>query len=163
MTLGSTQATRNGVPFQMDVAPYAENNRTYIPIRYIAEFFGQKVEWIGEQQHVRITEDKSVAEGSNLEHWALAMSAVLNYENNPHEAMLFGGKQRFGTDPVGGTSTNQLGMTGPDMGRKILREITSRYDGSYTLEIRDGQAVSTVMVRLPEPKHPPEEDTHALF
>ena len=36
--------------------------------------------------------------------------------------MLFGGKQRFGTDPVGGTSTNQLGMTGPDMGRKILRE-----------------------------------------
>ncbi len=52
---------------------------------------------------------------------------------------------------------------GHGFGRKILREITSRYDGSYTLEIRDGQAVSTVMVRLPEPKHPPEEDTHALF
>ena len=134
MTLGSTQATRNGVPFQMDVAPYAENNRTYIPIRYIAEFFGQKVEWLADQQHVRITEDKSVAEGSNLEHWALAMSAVLNYENNPGEAMLFGGKQRFGTDPVGGSSTNRLGMTGPDMGRKILREGWGIIDRAALLE-----------------------------
>lgn len=61
---------RNGEPFQMDEAPYAENNRTYIPIRYIAECFGQSVEWNGGQQHVVIQEDKSVAGDSNLEAWA---------------------------------------------------------------------------------------------
>ena len=72
MTLDRTEALRNGEPFQMDVAPYAENNRTYIPIRYIAECFGQSVEWNGGQQHVVIQEDKSVAGDSNLEAWALA-------------------------------------------------------------------------------------------
>ena len=61
MTLGETTALQNGVPLQMDVAPYAENSRTYIPIRYIAEFFGQKVEWLPEKRQVAITEDKSAA------------------------------------------------------------------------------------------------------
>ena len=122
MTLDSSSALRNGKPFQMDVAPYAENNRTYIPIRYIAEFFGQKVEWNGAQQHVVITEDKSVAGDSNLEAWALAMGALLNYENNPKEAALFGGKTRFGAGPVGGDVTNRHETTGPDFGRKILRD-----------------------------------------
>lgn len=122
MTLDSTTAYRNYNPFQMDVAPYAENNRTYIPIRYIAEFFGQKVEWNGAQQHVVITEDKSVAGDSNLEAWALAMGALLNYENNPNEAHLFGGKTRFGANPVGGQVSNRLETTGPDFGRQILSE-----------------------------------------
>ena len=122
MTLDSTAALRNGAPFQMDVAPYAENNRTYIPIRYIAEFFGQKVEWNKAQQHVIITEDRSAAGDSNLEDWALAMGALLNYENNPGEAHLFGGKTRFGAGPVGGAVSNRLESTGPDFGRRILSE-----------------------------------------
>ncbi len=122
MTLDSTTASRNGVPFEMDAAPYAENNRTYIPIRYIAEFFGQKVEWRQEQQHVVITEDKSAVGNSNLEAWALAMGALLNYENNPAQAHLFGGKARFGAGPVGGEVTNLLETTGPDFGRQILSQ-----------------------------------------
>lgn len=120
LTLDSTLAYQNGVPFRMDVAPYVENSRTYIPIRYIAEFFGQKVEWNGAQQHVIITEDKAAAGDSNLEAWALAMGALLNYENNPNEAGLFGGKARFGANPVGGEVSNQLETTGPDFGRQIL-------------------------------------------
>lgn len=122
MTLDRTEALRNGEPFQMDVAPYAENNRTYIPIRYIAECFGQSVEWNGGQQHVVIQEDKSVAGDSNLEAWALAMGALLNYENNPQEAHLFGGKRRFGANPVGGVVSNRLETTGPDFGRRILAD-----------------------------------------
>lgn len=44
-------------------------------------------------------------------------------------------------------------------GRKILREITERYGGSYTLEIRDGQATAVAMVCLPEETAslPPEQ------
>lgn len=42
--------------------------------------------------------------------------------------------------------------TGHGFGRKILREITARYDGSYTLEYGDGRAVATAMVRLPAQK-----------
>lgn len=122
MTLGSRQAARNGEPFTMDVAPYAENNRTYIPIAYIAPFFGQEVEWISKQQHVRITEDKSVVGSSNMESWALAMGALLNYANKSGQTDLFGGKSRFGTGAVGGEVSNVLETTGVDFGRKILRE-----------------------------------------
>lgn len=41
---------------------------------------------------------------------------------------------------------------GHGFGRKILREITARYDGSYTLEYGDDWAVATAMVCLPAPK-----------
>lgn len=38
---------------------------------------------------------------------------------------------------------------GHGFGQKILREITARYDGSYTLEYGQGRAVATAMVSLP--------------
>lgn len=47
---------------------------------------------------------------------------------------------------------------GHGFGRKILREITARYDGSYTLEYGDGRAVATAMVCLPAPKEETRDD-----
>lgn len=79
MTLNSTTATIDGKTVEMDVAPYAVDGRTLLPARYVAEFFGQKVEWDGEKRQVLITEDKSVADGSNLEQWALAMGLIYTY------------------------------------------------------------------------------------
>lgn len=46
---------------------------------------------------------------------------------------------------------------GHGFGRKILREITARYDGSCTLEYGDGRAVATAMVCLPAPKEEPSD------
>lgn len=79
MTLDSTTATVDGQAVEMDVAPYATNGRTLLPARYVAEFFGQKVDWDGETHRVLITEDKSVAEGSNLEQWTMAMGMYYIY------------------------------------------------------------------------------------
>ena len=79
MTLNSTTATIDDRIVEMDVAPYATNGRTLIPARYVAEFFGQKVDWDGEKRRVLITEDKSVVGDSNLEAWALPMGAMLTY------------------------------------------------------------------------------------
>lgn len=39
-TFGSTTYTLNGVEKTMDVAPYAKDNRTYMPIRYVAYALG---------------------------------------------------------------------------------------------------------------------------
>ena len=47
MTVDSKTAYVNGEPVEMDVAPYITNGRTLIPARYVAEFFGQKVDWDG--------------------------------------------------------------------------------------------------------------------
>jgi hypothetical protein len=77
MVIDDPTAYVNGKPVAMDVAPTIMEDRTMIPAAYVAAFFGQKVEWDGETRRVYITEDKSVAEGSNLEAWALPMGSML--------------------------------------------------------------------------------------
>ena len=76
MTLNSTTAQVDGQEVEMDVAPYATEGRTLIPARYAAEFFGQRVTWDGSTHRADILENKAVAEGSNLEAWAVAMGAI---------------------------------------------------------------------------------------
>lgn len=98
MTLGQTGATRNGQPFQMDVAPFAQEGTTFVPVRYISEFFGQTVTWDGPLHRVLITEDKSPAEGSNLEAWALPMGSMIALNNGGMEEItIFGSMHRART------------------------------------------------------------------
>ena len=47
MTLGKTDYTVNGEKKAMDVAPIIANSRTMLPVRYVAEALGAKVEWDG--------------------------------------------------------------------------------------------------------------------
>ncbi len=122
MTLGQRTALKNGVPFEMDVVPYEEGGRTYVPIRYIAEFFGQSVEWRPERQQVDINENKDAVSPSNLEAWALPMGAMLSYLNKSGHVDRFGGKSRFGSAPVGSAVSNALETTGADLGRQILSD-----------------------------------------
>lgn len=79
MTPGQTTAYVDGVPVEMDVAPYADQNRTYFPVRYAAEFFGQTVTWNPMERRVDVTEDKSLAGAEELEDWALPMAALLSF------------------------------------------------------------------------------------
>lgn len=77
MTIGSTTAYVDGVATQMDVAPYVKDDRTLIPARYMAEFFGQKVGWDPENNRVDISEDFSVMGDSNLKAWGGAMGSMI--------------------------------------------------------------------------------------
>ncbi len=112
MTLGSATATLDGETVEMDVAPYASDGRTLIPARYVAEFFGQKVAWNGEERRVEITEDKSVMGRSNLEAWALPMGAmmVLAYHG---DASLYGGYSRTGLTVASLSELKELGEPYP--------------------------------------------------
>lgn len=83
MTVGNKTAYVNDQPMDMAAAPYVEGGHTMIPARYVAEFFGQTVTWDGTARCVYVTEDKSVAEGSNLEAWALPMGAFRSYLSGP--------------------------------------------------------------------------------
>lgn len=98
MELGSTGAMVDGSRVEMDVAPYAVEGRTLIPARYVAEFFGQKVEWDGTKRQVLITEDKSVAGDSNLEAWIVPMGAIYSGRMIAGEAGWFGGLRRGDTE-----------------------------------------------------------------
>lgn len=106
MPIGSKTATVNGEVFQMDVAPYIENGRTMIPARYVSEWFGQKIQWVAEENAAAVQEDKSLAGDTNLESWALAMGAVQNYIRAA-TPMRFGGRERCAKVQAPGTAVSQ--------------------------------------------------------
>jgi len=55
ITIGSDIATVNGEEIKLDSPAFIENDRTYIPTRFLSEKLGATVEWIGETTQVIIT------------------------------------------------------------------------------------------------------------
>lgn len=55
LTIDSTSAALNGTAQTLDTAPTIINDRTMLPIRFIAEGFGLGVEWNGDTQKITIT------------------------------------------------------------------------------------------------------------
>jgi alkylhydroperoxidase/carboxymuconolactone decarboxylase family protein YurZ len=55
LTIDNTTAYLNNAPQTLDVAPVIINDRTMLPIRFIAENFGFDVDWTQETQTVTIT------------------------------------------------------------------------------------------------------------
>lgn len=55
MTIDSTEATVNGAPVTLDVPATVIDNRTLVPLRFISESLGLKVDWIEDSQLVQIT------------------------------------------------------------------------------------------------------------
>ena len=92
MTIGSKLATVGGKTVEMTAAPVKENGRTYIPVRYVGEFFGQDLEWVTSRQ-LSVTESKAAVGQSNLKDWALAMGAILN-QRNKKDVTVFGSMSR---------------------------------------------------------------------
>jgi len=56
LKIGSKTATVNGTAKQLDAAPFIDpkSNRTLVPIRFVAEFLGSKVYWLGRLRKVVI-------------------------------------------------------------------------------------------------------------
>jgi hypothetical protein len=57
MSIGNRAFSRNGNPNNMDVAPVIKNNRTLVPVRFIAEALGAKVDWDSDTQTVSVDLD----------------------------------------------------------------------------------------------------------
>lgn len=55
MTIGNDTAMVNGENVSLDSAPVVINDRTMVPIRFVAENFGFNVAWDGDTQNVTIT------------------------------------------------------------------------------------------------------------
>ncbi|MBR0360731.1 MAG: copper amine oxidase N-terminal domain-containing protein, partial [Clostridia bacterium] len=53
--IGLPYAIVNGEYEALDCAPFIENERTYTPVRLIAESLGARVDWDGSTQSVIIT------------------------------------------------------------------------------------------------------------
>jgi hypothetical protein len=53
--VGRKEAIVNGMEVTLDVAPSLENSTTFVPIRFISEAFGARVEWFADTRHIKIT------------------------------------------------------------------------------------------------------------
>ena len=62
MTVGSKEALVNGKTVQMGIAPQLMNERTMIPVRFVAENLGAKVKWDEENKTVVIWKGADVNE-----------------------------------------------------------------------------------------------------
>jgi len=81
LTIGTTTAQVNGENVTLDVAPIILNGRTLLPVRFIAETFSQDVQWDAENRVIRITEDMTFAEGSNIREWLIGAGAIMGRVN----------------------------------------------------------------------------------
>ena len=54
MKIGEKTATANGKQVYLDVAPFTKNGRTMVPIRFVSEALGAKVDYIQKEQMVEI-------------------------------------------------------------------------------------------------------------
>jgi len=55
ITLGDSEALVNGKKVFLDSPAFAENNRTYLPLRFVTENLGAEVQWVQETQQIIIT------------------------------------------------------------------------------------------------------------
>ena len=60
LVIGKDTYTVNGDEKQMDVAPFIKDDRTVVPLRFVAEGFGCDVDWIDDTQTVVINKYKNV-------------------------------------------------------------------------------------------------------
>ena len=54
MWIGEIGFTVNGVPDEMDIAPFVENERTFLPLRFAAQNLNCKVTWINDTKEILI-------------------------------------------------------------------------------------------------------------
>lgn len=62
LQIGSTQATVNGQPQGLDVAPFIVGASTYVPLRFVAQALGDAVNWDNSNSIVAITTNGQVAQ-----------------------------------------------------------------------------------------------------
>jgi N-acetylmuramoyl-L-alanine amidase len=55
LTLGSKQIKVNGKVHEVDIAPFAENGRTLVPIRFVSEYLGLTVGWEPQERLVIVS------------------------------------------------------------------------------------------------------------
>jgi len=67
LTIGSNTAYLNGIAHTLDVAPVIINDSTLLPIRFIAESLGFKVDWDDVRETVIITDPQEEANAGTLE------------------------------------------------------------------------------------------------
>ncbi|BCJ87759.1 stalk domain-containing protein [Effusibacillus dendaii] len=66
LQINSLVATKNGTSINLDVPPKIINDRTMVPLRFVSESLGAKVDWNANDRSAVITSDTAAASSANL-------------------------------------------------------------------------------------------------
>ncbi|MCX7569503.1 stalk domain-containing protein [Tumebacillus sp. DT12] len=156
MPIGERRVTKNGQPVMLDVPAKLIENRTMVPVRFIAEAFGDRVTWGGGQGRVDIQSgqaskmrivgaDSAVKDGSSVAVWQLLQQKSVISRLETSLGLTF-------QEPV------WLFLAGNDAGyQAALKNYAEDPDAADTAQHADGLAVGSKIV-LPLHRHLSVED-----
>ncbi|MDO5027756.1 MAG: copper amine oxidase N-terminal domain-containing protein [Bacillota bacterium] len=78
MTIASPEFFVNNLPRTMDVSPFIENDRTYVPLRFLAQALGKEVLWKGADKTIYI-KDKTFQGDSSLDKYLNKDQVLKNF------------------------------------------------------------------------------------
>ena len=109
LTIGSNSLLANGKSQTMDVAPFLRNNRTWVPLRFVAENLGCSVSWVQGSQEVVIR--RGTFSGSTVafvQNGRLIMQEVSG--NSPGSQMILAGGNVTGEEISGPLAWSPNGL-----------------------------------------------------
>lgn len=136
MTLGSTEAsvTMDGIttPVVMDVAPYAHDNRTYVPVRFAAQAFGCIVGWDADDRTVILIDAEKLVEDTIAKYDYTLLEKYLAY-GQTYSTGIWDMEAAFDASLALGTA-----LTGYDAAPVTM-------DGELTGTVADGMQMDVAM------------------
>lgn len=113
LTLGNTQALRQGRPIQLDTAPRMEEGKLYVPVRFFSESFDFSVFWDGPNRSVSIVDtNKALPTVGTVEH----LQQLLQESSSPGFAANFAG------DAAVAVEDNAVAVTGAAVPAAAVKE-----------------------------------------
>lgn len=82
LTIGSSNILVNGQVVRMDTAPLIDNQRTFLPARYVAEAFGFEVEWESERRVVKIHSDNQTSFEVEIEDFVFRPATITVHQGD---------------------------------------------------------------------------------
>ncbi len=86
--IGKKEARVSGIEYSLDVPPEIKSGRTFVPIRFIAENFGSKVDWNSTLKEVSILKEKEykkIDENSDADKDTLIFKEEKDFGTNPND------------------------------------------------------------------------------
>ncbi|CAI6048406.1 hypothetical protein PAECIP112173_01291 [Paenibacillus sp. JJ-100] len=83
LVIGSTTAYVGESSYKMDTAPFFHNNRTYVPVRFVAERLGAKVTWDKSKQEVMITKENTTIRWGINQKKAIVNGKAVMFDTTP--------------------------------------------------------------------------------
>lgn len=96
ITIGNTAAYVNGNEVLLDTAPEIRNDRTLVPVRFIAESFKLNVDWDGNSNTIIISEPMTLHEFNGANYW---LYTPANAEENMPLIVYLHGSSGKGIEP----------------------------------------------------------------